>query len=398
LEAIASNLDRSRAAILQANHQDVVDAEAGGLSKPLLSRLLLDERKIDHIIAGVRNVALLPDPVGRRTGAIELDENLVLSRVTVPIGLIGVIFESRPDALVQIGSLCLKSGNAAILKGGSEALRSNILLHSVMKDSLDHTHDDFADALQLVHTREDISELLKLDQWVDLVIPRGSSDLVRHIMDNTRIPVLGHAEGVCHIYVDRGADIDMALDIVYDSKCQYPAVCNALETLLVHEELARTFLPDLQRRLEGVELKGDEKTGEVIRVTSARQEDWRKEYNDLVLSVKVVASADEAVAHINRFGSHHTDGIVTANPETAESFLRRVDSASVLWNCSTRFADGFRFGLGAEVGIATGKIHARGPVGLEGLTTHKYELRGGGHTVAPYAEGLKSFTHRKLGG
>jgi glutamate-5-semialdehyde dehydrogenase len=396
LREIASRLAARKEEILEANREDLALAKKRQIAMPLQKRLELSEAKIAQMIAGIEDLIALEDPVGRTVGVKELDEGLVLHRETAPIGLIGVIFESRPDALVQIGCLCLKSGNAVILKGGSEAAKSNRVLHRLMSEAMSATDDAFRDALQLVETREEIGELLKLDSLVDLMIPRGSNSLVRHIQDNTKIPVLGHAEGICHMYVDSEAERGMALELVWDAKCQYVAVCNALETLLVHERIANDLLPRLKAVLRDVELRGDEKARAVTSMNPAVEEDWSTEYNDLILSIKVVESLDEAVRHINRYGSHHTDSIVTRNEETAKRFMDEVDSASVMWNCSTRFADGYRYGLGAEVGISTGKIHARGPVGLEGLTIYKYKLVGKGHTVAPYAEGKRRFTHRDL--
>jgi glutamate-5-semialdehyde dehydrogenase len=320
----------------------------------------------------------------------------MLYKVSVPIGVIGVIFESRPDALIQIASLCLKSGNAVILKGGQEARQTNSELYQAICQALEATDVLSKDSVQLMETREEINELLKLDEYIDLMIPRGSNQLVRYIKEHTKIPVLGHADGICHLYIDRESDEQMALDVTFDAKCQYPAVCNAIETLLVHEAVAGSFLPRLRERLKEVELRGDERTRGIISVTPATEEDWATEYNDLILSIKIVSSLPEAVEHINRYGSHHTDGIITGNQAAAEQFMNLVDSASVMWNCSTRFADGFRYGFGAEVGISTNKIHARGPVGLEGLTIYKYKLLGSGQPVAAYAEGKKKFTHKTL--
>ncbi len=396
LHNIGARLDRDRAAILAANRADLQDAGNHGIGDSLLARLNLSDGKIDGMIDGIRDLVGLQDPIGVEVSRMELDTGLTLTRVTVALGLIGVVFESRPDALVQIGSLCVKSGNAVVMKGGSEARRTNETLFSLIRGALEATHADFRGSLQLVETRRQIEELLALDDLVDLMIPRGSSELVRHIKENTRIPVLGHAEGVCHLYIDDEADIAMALELAYDAKCQYPAVCNAIETLLVHESLAEEILPRLKVSLTGVELRGDERSRSIVDMNPATEDDWRKEYNDLILSVRVVASLEEAVDHINCFGSRHTDAIVTSSRPKAERFMNRVDSSSVMWNCSTRFADGYRYGLGAEVGIATGKIHARGPVGLEGLTTYKYKLVGNGTIVAPYADGTKKFSHRKL--
>jgi glutamate-5-semialdehyde dehydrogenase len=396
LAAIADALDRNRSRILEENRKDQEQARKTGLKDSLFKRLVLTDQKIDQIVESVRDVARLEDPVGKTLLARELDKGLVLRKTTVPIGVIGVIFESRPDVLVQISSLCVKSGNVVILKGGSEALHSNRILFELIRGAAEATDPVFKDTLHLVETREQIGELLELDRWIDLMIPRGSNELVRRIQENTKIPVLGHADGICHLYVDREADLDTAVEVAYDAKCQYPAVCNAIETLLVHSGVAEEYLPRLADRLEAVELRGDERTHGIIGAKTATEEDWSTEYNDLILSIRVVDSLEEAVDHINTYGSHHTDGILTRNETAARRFLSDVDSSSVMWNCSTRFADGFRYGLGAEVGISTGKIHARGPVGLEGLTSTKYILGGSGQIVADYVGGSKRFTHRDL--
>jgi glutamate-5-semialdehyde dehydrogenase len=396
LAAIAEALNQNRSRILEENRKDQEQARKTGLKDSLLKRLVLTDQKIDQIVESVRDVERLDDPVGKTLLARELDQGLNLRKTTVPIGVIGVIFESRPDALVQISTLCVKSGNVVILKGGSEALHSNRILFELIREAAEATDPVLKDTLHLVETREQIGELLKLDRWIDLVVPRGSNELVRLIQENTRIPVLGHADGICHLYVDRDADLDTAVEVAYDAKCQYPAVCNAIETLLVHSALAQEYLPRLADRLEGVELRGDERTRSVIEARTAEEADWSTEYNDLILSIRVVDSLDEAVDHINAYGSHHTDGIITGSEVVARKFIADVDSSSVMWNCSTRFADGFRYGLGAEVGISTGKIHARGPVGLEGLTSSKYILEGGGQMVAEYADGGRQFTHREL--
>ncbi len=396
LGRIAAKLSQNRESIINGNREDLEEARSAQIASPLLKRLELNDRKIDQIIRGIEDLVRLDDPVGRKLEAKQLDDGLVLYREATPIGLIGVVFESRPDALVQIGTLCLKSGNAVILKGGSEAKRSNRILYDLMREAVTEVDKGFAEVLQLVETREAIKELLELDHLIDLMIPRGSSSLVRFIQQNTKIPVLGHAEGVCHLYVDSDADLEMAVSITRDAKCQYPAVCNAIETLLVHDQVAETFLNRLAPLFRDVELRGDEKARALIPMEDVSEGDWREEYNDLILSVKIVSSPEQAVDHINRYGSHHTDAIVTGNRDTAESFMSKVDSSSVMWNCSTRFADGFRYGFGAEVGISTAKIHARGPVGLEGLTIYKYKLYGKGQIVAPYADGKQGFKHKRL--
>ena len=313
--------------------------------------------------------------------------------------MIGVVFESRPDALVQISALCLKSGNAVLMKGGSEALNTNRKLAQIVHDASVAAGAPVG-WLQLMESRSDVSEMLKLDEFIDLIIPRGSNAFVKYIMEHTDIPVMGHADGICHVYVDDAADVEMAVKIAVDSKTQYVSVCNAMETLLVHKDIAERFLPKAAEalRAKGVRLLGCEKTRGIIDAEPATDADWDTEYLDYVLSIKVVSSLDEAIAHINEHGSGHTDTIVTANPAHASRFTSFVDSADVFWNCSTRFADGFRFGLGAEVGISTGKIHARGPVGLEGLCTYKWILKGGGDIVADYADGIRHFTHRRFDG
>ncbi|MBN2803287.1 MAG: glutamate-5-semialdehyde dehydrogenase [Deltaproteobacteria bacterium] len=398
LKIVAELLKEKQDYILAENSKDLELAKADNTGDVLVKRLVLNPQKIDVIIDSLKDVASLKDPVGTVQVKRELDTDLILEKIAVPIGVIGIIFESRPDALVQISSLCLKSGNAAILKGGKEAVNSNRALFSLFEEAMERVDPLFKNSLQLVESRDDIKELLALDQYVDLMIPRGSNALVKYIQDNTKIPVMGHADGICHVYVDKEADLDMAVSVAVDSKCQYPAVCNAVETLLVHKDIADTFLPSVAKELtdRGVELRGDEATRKIIDAKEAVDEDWETEYTDLILSIKVVDDFDGAVDHINFYGSHHTDCIVTNNSVTSERFMSVVDSSSTLLNCSTRFADGFRYGLGAEVGISTSKIHARGPVGLEGLLIYKYKVRGNGNIVADYAEGRKSFTHKEL--
>lgn len=395
LLAMAKLLEDEQTAVLQANAHDADRARGAGLAGPLYKRLVLSDRKIATMAESLRSVVALADPIGAVEVRRELDEGLVLDQVRVPIGVVGVIFESRPDALVQIASLAVKSGNAVMLKGGSEAAETNRLLHALFVRAADRIDPGLAAALQLVETREEIRVMLEMDDQIDLMIPRGSNELVRTIQRSTRIPVLGHADGICHLYVHADADPAMAVALTRDAKTQYPAVCNAIETLLVHRD-ATKLLPAIAEAMPEVELRGCERTRAVIEVKAADVDDWTTEYNDLVLAVRVVDSLDEAIAHVNRYGSHHTDAIVTASRVDADRFLREVDSSSVLWNASTRFADGFRYGLGAEVGIATGKIHARGPVGLQGLTTTQYRVRGAGHVVADYVDGRKHFTHRNL--
>ncbi|MBN1391553.1 MAG: glutamate-5-semialdehyde dehydrogenase [Sedimentisphaerales bacterium] len=397
LTEIAKSLKQNSAKIVSANKKDLAVAKKSKLSAPLLKRLKFDENKIADVVAGIESLIKLDDPVGQTLSATELDKGLELYKVSCPIGVIGVIFESRPDALVQISTLCLKSGNAVLLKGGSEAQNTNKVLADTIKGAGEEVGLPKG-WLGLMETRADVAEILKMDEHIDLIIPRGSNEFVRHIMDNTNIPVLGHAEGICHVYVDGEASLDMAVKITIDSKCQYVAVCNAAETLLVDAKIAKQFLPKVQTALEEkkVEILGCEKTRSIIKVKAAAEKDWSTEYLDYIISIKVVDGVDEAIEHINRYSSHHTDAIVTKSKATAEMFLDLVDSAGVFWNASTRFSDGYRYGLGAEVGVSTTKIHARGPVGLEGLVIYKWKLLGSGQIVADYAEGKKKFTHKKL--
>ncbi len=398
LAEIAKALKARSPEIVSANKEDLAAAESNNLAAPLLKRLRFDEGKIADCIAGIESLIKLDDPIGRTITATELDTELVLYKVSSPIGVIGVIFESRPDALVQISTLCLKSGNAVLLKGGSEAQHTNKVLAKLISRASEAAGIPKG-WLGLMETRADVAEILKLDEYIDLIVPRGSNEFVRHIMDNTNIAVLGHADGICHVYVDADADLDMAVNIAVDSKCQYVAVCNAAETLLVDEKIAEKFLPKVKAAFEenGVELRGCEKTASIIKVKPASQQDWSAEYLDKILSIKVVAGLDEAIEHINRYGSHHTDTIVTADRQKAAKFMELVDSANVFWNASTRFSDGFRYGLGAEVGISTNKIHARGPVGLEGLVIYKWKLLGTGQIVADYSGGnAGKFTHKRI--
>ena len=396
LSAIAEALAENSEKIVSANDEDLRSAEQDNLAGPLLKRLAFGENKIAGSIAGIRSLIKLDDPVGRIIAATELDEGLELYKVSCPIGVVGVVFESRPDALVQISTLCLKSGNAVMLKGGSEAANTNRILARVICEAGEKAGMP-GRWIQLLETRQDVAEMLAMDEYIDLLIPRGSNEFVRYIMNNTNIAVLGHAEGICHVYIDGDADSDMAVNIAVDSKCQYVAVCNAAETLLVDGKIAEEFLPKVKTALEQrkVELRGCEKTASIIDVKPATEEDWSSEYLDYILSIKVVGGIDEAIEHINRYGSGHTDAIVTADKDKAEKFMGLVDSGNVFWNCSTRFSDGFRYGLGAEVGISTNKIHARGPVGLEGLVIYKWKLLGSGQVAADYsgAEG-KKFRHR----
>lgn len=397
LEAVAQRLYENREAIFEANRKDVERSQAENLPSPLLKRLKFDEKKLNDVIEGIKSLIALQDPVGKTLMSTELDEGLELYRVSCPIGLVGIIFESRPDALVQISTLCLKSGNAVLLKGGREAALTNRILYETINAA--SCEAGLSEGwINLMEHRDEVSEMLKLDEYVDLIIPRGSNEFVRYIMDNSRIPVLGHADGICHCYVDETADLKKAVDIVVDSKTQYVAVCNALETLLVHRDRAKDFLPVLREALvaKNVELRGCSRTREIIPCIPATEEDWKTEYLDYILSIKIVDSLDEAIDHINTYGSGHTDTIVSTNKEHIGKFLEYVDSGDVFANCSTRFSDGFRYGFGAEVGISTNKIHARGPVGLEGLVTYKYKLIGDGHVVADYTEKRRTLNHKPL--
>jgi glutamate-5-semialdehyde dehydrogenase len=405
LVSVARRMEERAEAIFAANSDDLERArplvEAGEMAESIYRRLKLDDAKLRDIVSGILQVSALEDPVGKITLATELDEGLRLYRVSCPIGVIGVIFESRPDALTQIASLALKSGNAVLLKGGREAERSNRVLFDIFREASGLAGVP-RDALALLETREDVEAMLKAESYVDLIIPRGSNALVRYIQQNTAIPVLGHAEGICHIYVDEAADIEAALKITLDAKAQYPSACNAVETLLVHRGVARAFLPRVVEGLKekGVEVRCDGRAFDEFGVTGAERaadEDWRTEYCDMIVAIRVVDSIRQAIDHINEFGSHHTDSIVTEDEAAFDLFFAAVDSAGVFLNASTRFADGYRYGFGAEVGISTGKLHPRGPVGLDGLMTYKYKLVGAGHTVGLYSgPNARKFSHKKI--
>jgi glutamate-5-semialdehyde dehydrogenase len=397
LLAMAASLEKHRDQILSANQADLEAAVTENLAPALLARLKLDGLKLEAAIAGLKQLAQLPDPLGCRQLHRALDEGLILERISVPLGVVGVIFEARPDAVIQIAALAIRSGNGAILKGGREAIASCTAIIKALKIGLEQA-EMHPDVLALLTSREESMALLKLDGLVDLIIPRGSNELVRFIQDNTRIPVLGHADGICHLYIDKNVDINQAVEITLDSKIQYPAACNALETLLIHREVAPAFLAiAIPALLEaGVELRGDAEAQSHGVQAKAQEADWSTEYLDLILAIKVVSNLDEAIAHIQAYGSRHTDGICTSDSNAAETFLARVDSAGVYHNCSTRFADGFRYGFGAEVGISTQTMPPRGPVGLEGLVTHRYRLRGSGQLVKNYASGATSFKHQDL--
>lgn len=392
LLGIMAALHERKEEIFKANEEDLENARANNETIPILNRLVFDHHKLAGIIEGISNLVALKDPLFNVLFTRDLDQGLTLKKETCPIGVIGVIFESRPDALVQISTLCVKSGNCSILKGGKEAARTNkILFETIYKAGIiAGLPEGF---MTLIENRADVDELIKCDESIDLLIPRGSNEFVQHIINNSKIPVMGHADGICHVYIDRSADLSKALPVIMDSKIQYVTACNTLETLLVHQDMAETLLPDLAKKcLEaGVQLIGCQQTQRIIPCIPATEDDFRTEYLDYILSVKIVENLEEAIDHINQYGSHHTDCIVTEVPENASKFMSLVDSANVYQNCSTRFADGFRYGFGAEVGISTGKLHARGPVGLDGLVTYKYKLFGTGHIVADYVEGRKHF-------
>ena len=397
LLCVADAINAHLPEIFAANELDMQNAAEEKLAAPLLNRLRFGEGKAKRVTDGLIALANLLDPLGRVQYANELADGLKLYRTTCPIGVIGVIFESRPDALVQISSLCLKSGNALLLKGGREAMRTNQALHNAILEGTQKAGIPEG-WCHLLQTREDVSEMLKQDDCLDLIIPRGSKEFVRYIMDNSNIPVLGHADGVCHVYVDQSADLDMALKVVLDSKAYRFSVCNAAETLLVHRDCIKNFLPVVAVALKtkNVEIRGDETTFGLIECKAATEKDWSAEYLDGILAVKVVDSLDEAIDHINQYGSGHTESIISRDAKAIEHFMTLVDSADVFANSSTQLADGFMFGLGAEVGIATGKLHARGPMGLEGLCTYKYKLYGNGHTLADINDGKTPLIHKRL--
>lgn len=384
LNEIAIEIEKNKDLIFEANNKDLANAEImlkkGEINQATYNRLKINENKIDDLIKGLNDLIKLDDPVNKIIWQKELDENLVLKKISTPIGVIGVIFEARPDCFIQIASLIIKSGNCAILKGGSEANNTNTLFAKLLNSALDRI-DYPKNAINLIYSREDIKKMLSLDEYINLIIPRGSNKLVKFIKENTKIPVLGHASGICHIFIDENANYKSALSIVIDAKTQYPSACNAVETLLIHKNWAC-----IEKLIEDLKNKD-------IKII-ANPQDFSCEYSDTVMAVKIVNSIDEAIEHINKFGSGHTDSILSESDENIEKFMNFVDSACVFSNCSTRFSDGFRFGFGAEVGISTNKTHARGPVGLDGLAIYKYKLYGKNQIVAPYANKEKSFSHK----
>ena len=384
---IADNLEKNKTEIFEANKKDLHDAESlitsGEISKSTFNRLKLDENKMRDMIQGIRDVAKLEDPVNKKLFVHELDEGLTLYKVSCPIGVLGIIFEARPDVIAQISSLAIKSANAVILKGGKESINTNKTVLGIINKTLDEIDGFPKNVLQQVFTRDDVAQMLKCDKYINLIIPRGGNKLVKFIKENTKIPVLGHADGICHIFVDETADLDMAIKVIVDAKTQYPSACNSVETLLIHEKF-----PDTEKLLASLQL------AEIKLVDNP--DTWAFEHGDTTLAFKKVKNLDEAIEHINTYGSGHTDSIITKNIENAEKFMNKVDSAGVYFNASTRFADGFRYGFGAEVGISTNKTHARGPVGLEGLTIYKYKLIGQGHIVKDYVDGTKQFRHKEI--
>ncbi len=397
LNFMADYLEKNTKEILEANNEDYKSAENKGISKSLLSRLKLSKEKLNSGIEGVRKVGDLADPVNQVQIKRELSKGLILERKTVPIGVLGVIFESRPDAVMQISSLAIRSGNGVMLKGGSEANLTNTAIVNTLQKGLHESGLD-KNSICLLTSRKDSMSMLNLEKYINLIIPRGSNELVKFIQDNTRIPVLGHADGICHLFIDNEVNLEMALSVALDSKIQYPAACNSIETLLVHKDIAPLFLEKAIPLFNSndVKLIGDKRSVELGLKYEASLEDWQTEYLDLILSIKVVDDLDDAITHIQKFSSKHTDGIITENLSTANKFMNTVDSAGVFHNCSTRFADGFRYGFGAEVGISTQTLPPRGPVGLEGLVTYKYFLRGEGNIVDDFSSGKDIYTHNDL--
>ncbi len=406
LLAIADALEGNGGRILAANAKDCSAAERlvsnGEMTPALLSRLRIKESGVAEMASRVREVANLPDPLGKRLAATELDQGLILHKESCPLGVIAVVFESRPDVVPQVASLALKSGNAVLLKGGAEAASSSESIVAVWRETLCRFPDVPQESIHLLQSRSDVMNLLRLRGEVDLLIPRGSKEFVAFMEQNSGIPVLGHGEGICHVFVDRAADVNKAVTVTLDSKVQYPAACNSVETLLVHNDVAAAFLPRIvaELRRAKVEVRGCPRVLSLLpeaKLVPAIEKDWSTEYSDLILSVRIVDTVEQGLEHIHRYGSKHTECIVTEDQAVAERFLQEVDAAGVFHNASTRFADGYRYGLGAEVGISNGKLHARGPMGIEGLTTYKYKLRGNGHIVAEYSSGVRHFKHKPLG-
>lgn len=408
LLAAADLLEKREIEILKANREDCESLErkdreiaARTASAALLKRLKTSSAGIKDMARQVRDVAKLEDPLARVLATTELDDGLTLQKVSCALGVVAVIFESRPDVVPQVGSLAIKTGNGLVLKGGAEALQTNRVLVSIWHDALSAFSSSLHPAICALTDRADVARILEMDRDIDLVVPRGSTEFVNYVFEHSRIPVLGHGSGICHIYVDSAADLKMAQEVIVDAKVQYPAACNSVEKVLVHQDVAEEFIPALVAALQsaGVEVRGCSRTSKLLansQIIAATEQDWHTEYGDLKITVKIVNDMDEAIEHINHYGSRHTEGILTQDERAAELFMDEVDAASVFHNASTRFADGFRYGLGSELGISNSKLHARGPVGLEGLLTYKYKLHGSGQTVAEYAQGKRTFKHRRL--
>ncbi|TKZ35167.1 glutamate-5-semialdehyde dehydrogenase [Brachyspira catarrhinii] len=401
LSEIAKNIEKRKNEIFEANDKDLEYSKEllnkNKISVSMFNRLKLDENKMLDIISGIRDVIKLEDPINKILAQTELDDNLILKKVSCPIGLIAVIFEARPDVISQISSLCIKSANAVILKGGREGENTNKMIFEIINESLNDIKEFPKNSVNLIFSREDIKNILSMDKYIDLIIPRGSNDLVQFIKANTNIPVLGHSDGICHLYIDESANIEKALKICLDSKAQYPSACNSVETILINKNIANEFLNKLYSLFKenDIKMNGDEEVKKILS-DIGKVEDWHKEYGDKEVSLKIVENIEDAYKHINKFGSHHTDSIISENKENIEKFMTFVDSANVYSNTSTRFSDGFRYGFGAEVGISTNKTHARGPVGLEGLTIYKYKLFGNYQIVNDYTTHKKSFKHKKI--
>ena len=401
LSEIAKNIEKRKNEIFEANNKDLENTKEllnnKKISLSMFNRLKLDDNKMIDIISGIKDVIKLEDPINKILTEMELDDNLILKKVSCPIGLIAVIFEARPDVISQISSLCIKSSNAVILKGGREGENTNKIIFEIINQVLSDIKEFPKNSVNLVFSREDIKNILSMDKYIDLIIPRGSNDLVQYIKANTNIPVLGHADGICHLYIDESANIENALKICLDSKAQYPSACNSVETILINKNIANEFLKKLYSLFKENEIKinGDEEVKKIL-YDIGIVKDWHKEYGDKEVSLKIVDNVEEAYKHINKYSSHHTDSIISENKENIEKFMTFVDSANVYSNVSTRFSDGFRYGFGAEVGISTNKTHARGPVGLEGLTIYKYKLFGNYQIVDDYVSHKSSFKHKRI--
>ncbi len=400
---VADIIEKNSSLIISENEKDLIEArkmvENGELSEATFNRLKLDENKMRDMIQGIKDVISLPDPVNQKIWGKELADGLELYKISCPIGVIGVIFEARPDVVAQISALAIKSANVVLLKGGKEAQNTNIIIAKLINEALSSVAEFPKDVINLLLTREDVSKMLKLDNYIDLIIPRGSNSLVKYIQQNTKIPVLGHSEGICHIYISESADLKKTIRICIDAKCQYPSACNAVETILINKKILNKFLPELLNSFNenNVIVKGDEFCRNIIPdMQPAQEKDWATEYGDKIVSIKAVENVEEAVNHINTYGSAHTDCIITESVEDCRFFMDYVDSAGVFKNASTRFSDGFRYGFGAEVGISTNKTHARGPVGLEGLTIYKYKLYGNGDIVEDFCTSKRNFTHKDI--